>query len=567
MADMALCGSSKLSSSFVNTHKCLSSSESLLSAFPSFKFSNLEQTKSKQQKGLRIKAAAPTVPSLSTHPSTYSRPPSRGSSSRPPQSGRPVTRRPPSRPPGRRLMKKGGTPLPIRRQLLGVRDAILKPPLDDKRLADKFLKSPQLSLKTLPLLSSCLPFSALRAEDEEWMDEYMPEIKLALGYPLPGMDTPTSPDSPLHHLDTFLYVAFQHLESERGTQKYLRVAHSRLSFLGEYILELAITEYFLIRYPRETPACMRERIFALINKKAIPEWLRLSSLDGCITPDGRALKPLKRLQTIRGVFWALVAGLYLCMGMGEVYRFLFEVLGMDPDAAICQPKRRLGRPDADYVYALLEEKQLDWQEVSAFESEDDTLFAKPLLYRACVPPGMQRFRGNLWEIDSLPQVLQILGYPRSTIEDQSVTAKRNAELELGLQLSFLHPSVYKSEHPRFCNERLEFLGGKIQDVVMAEKLLIKHLDAPGFFIEEKHRRLLFNRLCGKYLREKRLQKFMLIAEPRKELFERARRLKNFATTGVSLSLHALAYTVYGKAEVRRLMFELLDFERLQMPQV
>lgn len=32
----------------------------------------------------------------------------------------------------------------------------------------------------------------------------------------------------------------------------------------------------------------------------------------------------------------------------------------------------------------------------------------------------------------------------------------------GLQLCFLHPSKYKFEHPRFCFERLEYVGQKIQ---------------------------------------------------------------------------------------------------------
>lgn len=31
-----------------------------------------------------------------------------------------------------------------------------------------------------------------------------------------------------------------------------------------------------------------------------------------------------------------------------------------------------------------------------------------------------------------------------------------------MQLCFLHPSKYKFEHPRFCFERLEYLGQKIQ---------------------------------------------------------------------------------------------------------
>lgn len=30
------------------------------------------------------------------------------------------------------------------------------------------------------------------------------------------------------------------------------------------------------------------------------------------------------------------------------------------------------------------------------------------------------------------------------------------------QLCFMHPSKYKFEHPRFCFERLEYVGQKIQ---------------------------------------------------------------------------------------------------------
>ncbi|MCO5569995.1 hypothetical protein L7F22_023710 [Adiantum nelumboides] len=583
---MAEVASTKLGSSFLHTQIVLSSSESLFSAFPLLNFANPEQhwhkqqnlcIRHKQQNQFFVKAAASTVSSYSqstTNVDTQKRP----STGRPPPSPRPSFDRPTgpghtspgfrTRPPGpskprRRLLKKEGMPPPLRRKLLGVRDSILRPPLDDKRLADKFLRSPQLALKSLPLLSSCLPFSPLHAQDEEWMQEFLPEIKEAIGHPLPGMDIPTSPDAPLYHLDTLLFLSFQHPETARGGLKYLRVGHSRLAFLGEYILELALAEYFLVRYPRENPACMRERVFGLTNKKVLIDWIKSASLDRCVYPDGLH-SPSNKLQVYRGVFWALVGALYLCMGMSEVYRLLFEVFGLDPDASSCQPRQRLGRPDVDYVFAPFDEKQMDWRDLSSFKTADDAVFAKPLLFRACVPPGMQRFRGNLWEIDSLPQVLQILGYPLATVgEDPETVKRRNSELELGLQLCFLHPSIHKAEHPRFCNERFEYLGSKIQDVVMAEKLLMKHLDAPSFYIKEKHRKLLFNRLCGKYFREKRLQKFMTIAEARKELFDKARRLRNFATTGCSLALHGLSYVVYGKAEVRRLMFEFLDFERLQ----
>lgn len=400
------------------------------------------------------------------------------------------------------------------------------------------------------------------------MEHNLPEVKEALGYPLEGMENPAE-DSPLFHLDTLLYLAFQHAESTRSRKaKYVRLGHSRLWLLGQNVLELALAEYFLQRYPREMPACIRERVFGLTSKKVLPRWIESAGLDGIIFPEQEMhfVKGDIRQQTVRAVFWALLGAVYLSMGMGEVYRVLFEVFGLNPDAKSCQPKPRLGREDEDFVFTELDKKEMTWQDVTTCKTDEDALFAKPLLFRACVPPGMQRFRGNLWEIDSLPRVLQTLGYPLPSVgEDSAVTTARNAELELGLQLCFLHPSMYKLEHPRFCNERLEYLGQRIQDVVMAEKLLMKHLDGPGIWLQEKHRRLLFNRVCGKYFREKKLQDFLLFGDHRKELMEKARRLRNFATTSVSQALHGLAYAVYGRAEVRRLMFQFFDFERLQTP--
>lgn len=100
---------------------------------------------------------------------------------------------------------------------------------------------------------------------------------------------------------------------------------------------------------------------------------------------------------------------------------------------------------------------------------------------------------------------------------------------------------------------------------MAEKLLMKHLDGPGVWLEEKHRRLLLNRLCGRYLRDHRLQHHIVYADERKELFDKARRLRNFATTGVSQAIIGMGYVVYGRPEVRRLMFRVFNFEQLESP--
>lgn len=109
--------------------------------------------------------------------------------------------------------------------------------------------------------------------------------------------------------------------------------------------------------------------------------------------------------------------------------------------------------------------------------------------------------------------------------------------------------------------RSELLCG--QDLVMAERLLMKHLDAPGRWLAEKHRRTLMNKYCGRYLRDKHLQHYIIYGETVQDRFEHNRRLRNPSTTSVQQALHGLAYCVYGKPDVRRLMFEVFDFEQVQ----
>ncbi|KAF5463687.1 hypothetical protein F2P56_013834 [Juglans regia] len=443
---------------------------------------------------------------------------------------------------------------------------ILRPPLDDQRLAQRFLNSPQMSLKSFPLLSSCLPSSRLNFADKTWMEEYLLEAKQALGYPLEPSDERFGDDNPAKQFDTLLYLAFQHPACERTKARHVRSGHSRLLFLGQYVLELAFAEYFLQRYPRESPAPMRERVFGLIGKRNLPKWIKAASLQNLVFPydDMDKLKRKEREPPAKFVFWALFGAIYLCFGMPEVYRVLFEVFGMDPEDEDCQPKLRRQLEDVDYVSVEFEGKKLSWQDVAAYKPPEEALFAHPRLFRACVPPGMHRFRGNIWDYESRPQVMQALGYPLA-MKDRipGITEARNIELGLGLQLCFLHPSKHKFEHPRFCYERLEYVGQKIQDLVMAEKLLMKHIDAPGLWLQERHRRLLMNKFCGRYLRDKHLHSFIIYSEQVQDAFEHNRRLRNPATSAVQQALHGLAYTVYGKPDVRRLMFEVFDFEQVQ----
>jgi len=61
--------------------------------------------------------------------------------------------------------------------------------------------------------------------------------------------------------------------------------------------------------------------------------------------------------------------------MREVYRVLFEVFGMDPDAEDCQPRLRRQLEDVDYVSAEFEGK-LSWQDIVAYKASSTYLLLK-----------------------------------------------------------------------------------------------------------------------------------------------------------------------------------------------
>lgn len=81
----------------------------------------------------------------------------------------------------------------------------------------------------------------------------------------------------------------------------------------------------------------------------------------------------------RSVFWALFGAIYLCFGMPEVYRVLFEVFGMDPDSEDCQPKLRRQLEDVDYVSVEFDTKTLSWQDVAVYKASNFFLFSSSYL--------------------------------------------------------------------------------------------------------------------------------------------------------------------------------------------
>ncbi|KAF3590992.1 hypothetical protein DY000_02028063 [Brassica cretica] len=150
-----------------------------------------------------------------------------------------------------------------------------------------------------------------------------------------------------------------------------------------------------------------------------------------------------------------------------------------------------------------------------------------------LPPGMHRFRGNIWDFDRKPKVMQALGYPLPMNDRiQEITEARNIELGLAL--------LFASFKAQVRTPSVLFRENRIRHIAMAERLLMKHLDAPGKWLQEKHLRSLMNKFCGRYLREKRHHNFIIYSEDVHDRNEHNRRLRNPATTAVQQAIHALA---------------------------
>lgn len=82
----------------------------------------------------------------------------------------------------------------------------------------------------------------------------------------------------------------------------------------------------------------------------------------------------------RSIFWALFGAIYLCFGMPEVYRVLFEVFGMDPDAEDCQPKLCRQLEDIDHVSAEFEGK-ISWQDMVAYKASSTYILSSYYLFQ------------------------------------------------------------------------------------------------------------------------------------------------------------------------------------------
>ena len=98
------------------------------------------------------------------------------------------------------------------------------------------------------------------------------------------------------------------------------------------------------------------------------------------------------------------------------------------------------------------------------------------------------------------------------------------------------------------------LGWLWQDVVLAERLLQCHLDAPILWLEARHTCLLRNSLCGKMMRERKLEKHIIVSTDFVPAWDKNSRMRLVGGAATHQALHGIGYAVYGKAEVKRLLF-------------
>ncbi|CAI7778555.1 unnamed protein product [Closterium sp. NIES-54] len=234
--------------------------------------------------------------------------------------------------------------------------------------------------------------------------------------------------NPASKLDELLYLSYMHRD-QPDKSRFLKVAGSRLAFLGGFVLELALAEMLLQCYPREPVASLRERARELGNKRRFPLLLTQAGLDRLVFPGALLMRAPTNLRQMaaKSVFTSLIASAYLTRGMPEVYRLLFEVFGLDPDHPEMLPKIERVR-DEDFLHADLDGDPLTWRDVACYQGSTESTLAGVA--------ETSRVRNELGgEPPSYPSYSPLLPTTTPPIPFPAVLPA---------------PSLYRAEHPRFC---------------------------------------------------------------------------------------------------------------------
>ena len=123
---------------------------------------------------------------------------------------------------------------------------------------------------------------------------------------------------------SLLKQAFTHRSYLNENPRKLLQHNERLAFLGDAVLELAVTEYLFKKFPNKTDGDLTSYRAALVNTQSISRAAReIDMNDFLLLSRGEARDTGKARQYILAdIFEALIGALYLDQGYGKAKKFI-----------------------------------------------------------------------------------------------------------------------------------------------------------------------------------------------------------------------------------------------------
>ena len=121
----------------------------------------------------------------------------------------------------------------------------------------------------------------------------------------------------------FTHRSYLNEQSNKSTEH-----NERLEFLGDAVLELAVTKYLYNSYPQEPEGVLTAYRAALVNTESLSEAARLLEMDSyLVMSKGERMDTVKgRMHILANTFEAFVGALYLDQGFDQAEDFIAKQL-------------------------------------------------------------------------------------------------------------------------------------------------------------------------------------------------------------------------------------------------
>ncbi|THU90644.1 hypothetical protein K435DRAFT_864145 [Dendrothele bispora CBS 962.96] len=133
---------------------------------------------------------------------------------------------------------------------------------------------------------------------------------------------------PIPPIEELLLVVFTHRSVASTTSNY---EFDRLAFLGERVMELAITDHLVNKTPMLTVEEIDEELKSILSDENHRRWIDGYDLGRRLTfsPDPRIPNPLDSPQEMRKFFQSYVGAVFRLNDMGTIARWIIPLI--DPD--------------------------------------------------------------------------------------------------------------------------------------------------------------------------------------------------------------------------------------------